>query len=572
MRWRDHLPGLAIALGYVLVLVRTARNLGFSRDEGFYFHASSEYARWFDLLYHDRHAAVTRAAVDAAWGANHEHPALMKSLFGLSWLLLHEKWHWVARESLCFRLPGMLLAGLGLYLTYLFGARAYGRGAGVLAALLLGFMPRVFYHAHLDCFDVPVLTMWLLVVWCYWRSLDGGALWGVATGVTWGLALETKHNAWFLPVVVVLHFALTRGRDTRPGAPRGSLPIPTALVWMGLLGPPIFFGLWPWMWFDTFSTPTHQPGRLSEYVGFHLNHAYYNMEFLGVNYFRPPFPRGYLWAMVLFTVPTVTLVLFVLGLVSRAPSMARSLAWVLTLIPFGGRLGWVRRALSWAERGRDPRGTDLLLLLACAVPTGPWLSAKTPIFGGTKHWFPAYGPLAVFAGAGFLWAARQLAEALGPRVRAPWLVPAALGSLVVLPPVWQTAHSHPFGLSNYVPLVGGAPGAATLGLNRQFWGFTTGSLVPWFNANAPPNAAVFVHDTAWESWTMLQRDRWLRQDLRGEWQPAASDYSMVHHELHMNEVDYQLWTAYQSASTVHVLTYDGVPIVSVYARPRRQEP
>jgi hypothetical protein len=38
----------------------------------------------------------------------------------------------------------------------------------------------------------------------------------------------------------------------------------------------------------------------------------------------------------------------------------------------------------------------------------------------------------------------------------------------------------------------------------------------------------------------------------------------------MNEVDYQIWTAYQSPATAEVLTYDGVPIVSVYARNAQQ--
>jgi len=139
--------------------------------------------------------------------------------------------------------------------------------------------------------------------------------------------------------------------------------------------------------------------------------------------------------------------------------------------------------------------------------------------------------------------------------------------LVTLPPLWQTAHSHPFGLSNYTPLAGGTPGSADLGLNRQFWGFTTGSLAPWFNANAPPGAAVYIHDTTFEAWDMLQRDGTLRRDLRAVWQVGEGDFAIVHHELHMNEVDYQIWTAYQSPAVTYVLTHDGVPIVSVYRRP-----
>jgi hypothetical protein len=117
---------------------------------------------------------------------------------------------------------------------------------------------------------------------------------------------------------------------------------------------------------------------------------------------------------------------------------------------------------------------------------------------------------------------------------------------VVLPPIAQSAHSHPFGLSNYTPIAGGAPGSADLGLNRQFWGFTTGSAVPWFNEHAPPNAGVYIHDTTFEAWNMLQRDGRSALTSAPCGRSAKGDFSIVHHELHMNEVDYQIWTAYQS--------------------------
>nr|MBK7067045.1 hypothetical protein [Deltaproteobacteria bacterium] len=77
------------------------------------------------------------------------------------------------------------------------------------------------------------------------------------------------------------------------------------------------------------------------------------------------------------------------------------------------------------------------------------------------------------------------------------------------------------------------------------------------------------HDpTTFESWNMLQRDGRLRPDIRPVWQVGEGHFAIVHHELHMNEVDYQIWTAYQSPATAHVVTYDGVPIVSVYRNPR----
>jgi hypothetical protein len=40
----------------------------------------------------------------------------------------------------------------------------------------------------------------------------------------------------------------------------------------------------------------------------------------------------------------------------------------------------------------------------------------------------------------------------------------------------------------------------------------------------------------------------------------------VHHEQHMNEVDYNIWTEYRSSTPAYVLTHDGVPIITVYRR------
>jgi hypothetical protein len=44
----------------------------------------------------------------------------------------------------------------------------------------------------------------------------------------------------------------------------------------------------------------------------------------------------------------------------------------------------------------------------------------------------------------------------------------------------------------------------------------------------------------------------------------------VHHEQHINEVDYNIWTEYHSVAPDYVLTHDGVPIISVYKRPQGQ--
>ena len=128
-------------------------------------------------------------------------------------------------------------------------------------------------------------------------------------------------------------------------------------------------------------------------------------------------------------------------------------------------------------------------------------------------------------------------------------------ALCLMPGVAQTAHSHPFGLSHYTPIAGGVPGAADLGMNRQFWGFTTGSLADWFAENLPDGGSVWTCDTTWGAWKMMQSDGLLPDNIRPARSMTQADFVLVHHEPHFNEVDVQTWMAFDDLRPVHVLTY-----------------
>jgi len=553
----------AIASVYVAWLLRTARSLGFCRDEGFYFSAATAYQKWFALLARAPRQALEQTAIDAAWTHNHEHPSLMKSLFALSHLFLHDAYKWVADDSTAFRLPGMLMMGLAMFVTYMFAREAYSRRAAVVAALALGLMPRVFYHAHLACFDVPIMAMWCTCVYVYWRAEKEGSWgWALATGVVYGLTLETKHNAWMLPAVVVPHALLIHGRVLgRYAARRARLVVPMSLVAMATVGPALFVVLWPWMWHDTLN-------RLEEYVKFHVFHEYYNIEFLGRTYFGPPSPRSYMPVMIAATVPTATLVLFAVGGLERAWVYARNALAQMRVRTFARREDNARFSDVGVAAPRRLH-TEVLFFLAMAVSLGPFLLPRTPIFGGTKHWMTAYPFLAIVAGRGFDVVAAHV-EKLLPKLYATRtsraLMQCALVSSALSGAFATTWHSHPFGLSSYVPMVGGTAGGADLGLNRQFWGFTTQSLGSWLEKNTKPGDTFYFMDTSWPAWTRMVAERRVPSWLRGVSSPAEATWSIVHHEQHMNEVDYNIWTEYGSSTPAYVLTHDGVPIISVYRR------
>ncbi len=521
----DRLIAAALFIGYASLLVATCGSLGFTRDEGFYFAAASTYERWFVLLWRDPAAALSSEVVDRYWAVNHEHPALIKSLFALSHRALSGL---LPEVSTSFRLPAILLSSLAVSTCFVWGSRVCGRAAGLVAALSFAFMPHVFFHAHLACFDLPVCSLWLITSYVYVRSLDEPKLgWALGAGALYGLLLDTKHNSWIFPFVLLLHFALIRGlstlRDLRAGAPWWRR-VPRAWPAMLLIGPALCYALWPWLWRDTLA-------RVREYVAFHTGHEYYNMEFLGRTYFEPPMPRGYAWLMTLGTVPLVTLVLAVAG-----------------------------AAAAW--RARDWRSDYAFWAVSIAASYAPWLSSSTPIFGGTKHWLTAYPFVCLLAGLGFT-KVLDAVRSWRPRLAAPL----PLAACVLIGPVVMTLHAHPYGLSAYTPLVGGAPGAATLGLNRGFWGYTTQNLAPFINARAPRRGVVYVHDTALQSFAMFQEDRRLRRDLRGSLDIAASKLALYHHEQHMSRVEQQIWVDYGSVAPDAIAGYDGVPIAWGYARP-----
>jgi hypothetical protein len=560
--WRDHVFGASLAAIYVAALLATARGIGFGRDESLYFRAASSYWGWWLRLVEQGSKFVTVSSIDAAFGINHEHPVLMKTLFGASCWLLHDTWPVFSDASTAFRFPAMLTAGAALWTTYLFGARAWGRPAGLAAAVLLGAMPRVFFHAHLACFDVPMMSAWAVCVYLHWRAQEAATLpttllRALTFGVAYGFALETKHNAWVLPAALVPHALFVHRRAMLRGLLALRPTFPPSVLAMVTVSPAVFYGLWPYMWHDTLA-------HLQWWFDFHMNHVYYNIEYLGRNVFGPPLPESYLPVMVLATVPTVTLVLFAVGAFDRgAVAFARLRAWAL------------RRTAG--ERGAgpsaDPLETDLLLALACAVAVGPFFLPRTPIFGGTKHWLPAYPALALFAGRGFAIAAAAMRRALAPlpAFGSPSRLAAAEGAFfasVALAPIFVTAHASPYGLSSYVPLVGGTAGGADLGLNRQFWGYTSQNAADeYLNERAPRGSTVFIHDTTYDAWVEMQAEHRVRGDLRPVFSPHEARVALLEHELHMSEVDYSIWVAFGTDAPDDVVTHDGVPIVSIYRRP-----
>jgi hypothetical protein len=571
----DRLIALAIFAGVLAVTLAASRHQGVHRDEAYYMDAGEQYIGWWERFVKlDLDAPFSDKTIKRYWDYNHEHPPLMKVLYGLSWRIFHDcdcaaeqKWHAGASvlrkgrhlgipildEQTAFRLPTMICFALLCALVYLFFVDAFGKSApaggrfgGLAAALLMASQPRAFFHAQTASFDLPAAMLWFATTYVYWRTLRSGpsgrpvrAL--LAVGAIYGLFLATKLQSFFLPVALGFHFFLVeidraRRHDRRAVQPFGLLGLVT-------VGPLVFFALWPWLWHDTFR-------RFASYVGFHWNHVHYNFEYLGRNYNEPPYPIHEPVGMLVTTAPVILLVLAAIGAVLLA------------------RLGL--RSLKKGALDVDTRRTGLLLAVSGFVPVAPFFLGSTPIFGETKHWLATMPVLAMAAGFAVQTIGARLTVELSLKRGGASTVMAALVALAFVPAAIETAHSHPYGLSHYNALAGGPPGGADLGMNRQFWGYSVRGLLPWFNETLPRGSKIYLHDWNEDAYQMYLRDGQLRPDLQATdlEMPGirASDTALVIHEKHFNKYEYMIWDAYGTVRPVRALTFDGVPLVTVYRR------
>jgi len=632
-------------------------NVGFPRDEGFYFRFSAIYQSWFSDIWNDEEGALEQERIDEIWKNNREHPPLAKVLFGVSWANLTEKRRPVQRversrkkgtedwvhvtglrrgegfkdgenivllkprrpedagkpsldrvfararidavrkgrvrarivdgelsyktfrdvcggryghkdawsgceavvesdlgkmeETTGFRLPTVIWFSLLLATLYLFGVATMGPWAALFAALSLLLVPRHFYHGHLATFDVPVMTMIFWLVVSFWLSLRSKG-WAVVCGALFGMALLTKLNAFFIPVVLG-GWWLSHGRLKKtPEHPWKLGPFhfpsfPLAFITMPVIGLPLFVALWPRLWFDGWD-------RFLEYVQFHMHHDHYMQNYFGEILSYPPFPLSFPFGMTLFTFPTVVLLLGLTG--------------GFLLLRIGMKRGLQeRQVFSLGE----------WLGIHCLFPIVLIALPSTPVFGGVKHWMTGMPFLCLMAGFGFQALRQGLLQHEG-RGRFGQMVTAGLLVLCLAPGAMATMRIHPEGTAYYNSLIGGLPGAADASMQRQFWGGQTRQGLTYLNEHVPRGGKVYFHKSPRGCWDLYRKEGLLRADIQHvadlhnfnkiEEDIRKTTHAVYHHQKSHDDYELAIWRAYGTEIPVFQMASDGVPLLSIYENPR----
>ena len=360
----------------------------------------------------------------------------------------------------CARVGSATAFALTVFLVGLFATKWYGRAAGIVAAVSLVLMPRVFAHAHLaslETFMNLTYSATILSVAHWWQVRSSGfsrsdtqppeggttnvsLRVATLTGILFGFALLTKMQAILIPPVVGL-WALWnwRVRAIKP------------LAIFGFVGLAVFFVGWPWLWLD--------PAKnFYEYFARTTNRAVLNCYYLGQVWADKDVPWHYPFVMIAVTVPVG---LHLLGLLGGFGRFIGSASEGLTTPVPRWRFGLVC----------EPR--EQLLLAATLLPLVLFALPGIAVYDGERLFLVSYPMWAMLIGRG---AEVTVSHLQRKADFGKWRLVAsrrARGTALTLLLLAQSVGvivMHPCQLSYYNLLVGGLYGADRLGFERTYWG------------------------------------------------------------------------------------------------------
>ncbi|MCA9074237.1 MAG: glycosyltransferase family 39 protein [Planctomycetaceae bacterium] len=385
---------------------------------------------------------------------NPDHPPLGRVMIGLahelSWPLLHPN---VPADSVavtCGRTASACGFALTIFLIGLTTSRWYGRTAGLIAALSMVLMPRLFAHAHiasLETFTNLFYVATVLSVADRWTIGDRPSWQTVMfSGVLLGFTLLTKIQGILLPIPIAL-WALWHWRQ------RAVLPI----ILFGLTGVALFFVSWPWLWLDPVA-------HVSEYLGRTTDRLTLYCWYMGHKWADTDVPWHYPAVMFAVTVPVGLHLLGMLGLLKSSHHAPRD------------------------ERIESELPNPIRSLIALNV-LWPLLFFALPgitVYDGTRLFLMVFPLWAILIGRGgsLLW--ESLAARWSSRMATIAL------TILLLCQSYGTLAMHPVQLSYYNLLVGGLRGADRLGFEVTYWGDSVTRSMLQDIANDRSEAPLFV--------------------------------------------------------------------------------
>lgn len=558
----DAFIALSLWLSMSALVLWRAEEIGVGYDEPIYAGYALKYLGWLQRLVESWSVGrlldpFRPEVIDFYWHAKDMHPPIPKLLAAIGYWLLTPL---LGSDFAGMRSGTAILFGAMLASIYWFGREQLTRAGALFAAFAVAFMPRLFTDAHFLTMDMPVTATTVIGTLLLLRAVEQPN-WKrvVAAIIGVGMAFASKANGFLIVPAAVVYILLRKGLQFSNGNLKLQvkawlkplLPQAVIVAVVGAGAMVFLFTTWLWLWVDPIN-------RFREYFTFHAKHFVVHTYYLGQLYpitdksgnIAVPTPWHYPFVMTLVTVPTITLLLSLIGM-------------GLTVF-----------------RWKQSPPLTKIAVISYFVQVAPFLLASTPKYNGIRLFEPAFPFLGILAGYVFGLLANWLVQFLRERARhlvsEPRLLIGALGVFLLAPAAHSTLTIHPFGLSYYNALVGGTKGAANRwGFEVTYWGVNLLSVIPFLN-KLPEGTKVLVYPGAWCAYTDFYKNAGiLRRDIEIMGNPkdlVKADFVVFQGsqtELALAKLadplfGNLLWKLWREAKPAYAAVHDGVVIVGVY--------
>jgi len=426
-----------------------------------------------------------------------------------------------------FHLVIIFYGFLGLWVIFRFCQKYIGRKEGLLAVLFICFMPRFIGHLHQNIKDVPAAATFALSIFLYARTIDKSNFknWLLAA-IGFGIALATKINAVFIPVIILLWLMIEGLRANKFNLKKTLVSLrPVFLIalasfFAGVLLAVIF---WPSAWSNPLARIVNVFHHFrTVWVGNRV--IFWEKAYqAGINV-----PWFYSWGFLAVTTPFLTLILAIWGMVLAFKK------WLC---------------------GNKIIG---LLFLWFLVPLLKYLNPKIVVYDDIRQFMEVLFPLAVFAGIGGGWIIKKIEKMVKKRF-------IILGVYLIflvyfLIPFFKL---HPYEMLYFNETVSGLKGVHKKALfDIDFWGISLAEAARWLNNNAKEGDRIYA------DWGVIDVvKQYIGDDLNlSPHEPWLADYLIVLNRQSFYYIDVSSLTKDQKP--IFTVEREGAPFSWVYKLPQ----
>lgn len=509
---------------YFFPAVATISDYNVNWDEPVHFVRGQAYLRFFltgEKNYgelKDHNSLYQNKSFDTVHFLEHDegHPPLNGILSALTNVIVYQKLGLLGDiESYHFFI--IVLSSLVVFLVFQWARSEYGFFAGFTALLAIGFYPLFVSESHNNIKDPVETAFFTFAVFAYYMAIKKKSLrWIFFSSISSGLALGTKFNILFLPLILIPWLLLRNG-----------LHIPRSIVVASLMYPIItiliFFATWPFLWQDPLA-------NIAKILGYYKGIGFKDAQGFST----------YAGEWIIFTTPLPMLFFLGVGIIS---------------------------AIIQTSREKDK--TAFLWLLWFIIPIVRVSLPGAGIYGGVRQIMEFLPAAALLAGLGAHYVVTWLDAYI-----AKWFKSHAVIRLLQLcvilsfiPTLFKLVSIHPNQNLYFNELIGGLEGA----VKRDFpgWGTTLGNPylqgLHWLNLHAEKDAKLTL---ALGTMTNIPSVK-LREDIRYD----NSQESVVWREGEyiMGLTYYGFPLPYYDASyperyliPIHEVKVEGIPILRIW--------